>query len=139
MLPHPTDCSPRLALQTRVYGICQPYQTFVFRVLFHPLLKNRGGAEEMALQLRALVTLAEDLCSVPSTHRWLTICNSSSKESDVVLFWPPQEAEHTYMHAEKALAYIIFKINKSLFVCFQFWFFETGLLCVSLAVLELAL
>lgn len=45
------------------------------------LCNSKAG--EKAQWLRALIALAEDLGSIPSTHPWqiTTICNSSFKES----------------------------------------------------------
>lgn len=52
-------------------------------------MKALSEAAEMVLWLKALVTLLEDLGTVPSTHQQLTnICIFSSRVSRA-LFWPP--------------------------------------------------
>ena len=63
-----------------------------FALLWLHCFKSKAlGAEEMALQLRTLPALKEDLSSVPSTHvrKFTTPSNSRSKGSDT-FSWPHQ-------------------------------------------------
>lgn len=48
--------------------------------------KSDIGVEEMMQPLRALIVLPH---LIPSTHKKVNKCNTSSRVSDVFLFWPP--------------------------------------------------
>jgi hypothetical protein len=64
-------------------------------------VKGNERTGEMAQQLRALATVAEDPGSIPSTHLVAhNIYNSSFKGSDA-LFWPLRALD-THVHASKA-------------------------------------
>jgi hypothetical protein len=71
-----------------------------------------GRTEEKAKWFKTLVNLAEEpLCFHPPTGQIITICNSSSKGSDV-LFWTPRSADmykHIYMASSHTDFFLIFK------------------------------
>lgn len=93
-------------------------------------------ATEMTQQLKALAALLKDPGSIPSSWQFTSVCNSSSRESDVLFWWASGIhvahrhtcRQNTYTHkiikfkAPKFLIDIVAafkKINSSLLV--QIW------------------
>ena len=63
-------------------GTALVHKPYSSTYIIHITKKQKSGAGDMAQQLRALVTLPEDLVLISSMHVVAYICNSSSRGLD---------------------------------------------------------
>jgi hypothetical protein len=72
-------------------------------VCWDKILRSNSRAGEMTL-----AALAENLGSIPSTHRWLTATNNCSFGGPNTLFWPPRISGIyvVYLHTGQILLHI---------------------------------
>jgi hypothetical protein len=98
------------------------------------------GAGEMAQQLRALTALPEVMNSSRSNH--MGAHNHPYQETNKNL-WPRASGGWSKREKGKGKRFFFFGVIFVFCFCFCFfwfglvWFFETGFLCIALAVLEL--
>jgi hypothetical protein len=67
-------------------GTALVHKPYSSTYIIHITKKQKSGAGDMAQQLRALVTLPEDLVLISSMHVVAYICNSSSR--GLIPLWP---------------------------------------------------